>query len=193
VKRQSVWLSTMMVLALMLIGYYTVNNNVKMVPVADTPSIGNPSFDANANSATGDSGSGNQNGTNGKAAVDASSNFFIAMHMREEKEQAAYLETLQQVLSNRESTSEQIAQAQQKMQEINDMNAKADHVRDMLQADGYPDAIVIPNDNDGIQFDHVTVYVQANQLSADQAVKVMNIVHTQMGVAMANISVGYHP
>jgi stage III sporulation protein AH len=67
VKRQTVWLSTMMVLSLMLIGYYTMNNDngigTSSSGSSDTTSVVSPTTDNPGSTQTSDTKQTQGNGT----------------------------------------------------------------------------------------------------------------------------------
>ncbi|MDI3256608.1 MAG: SpoIIIAH-like family protein [Kyrpidia sp.] len=222
-KRQSVWLSTMMVLALMVIGYYTVNSENKPLPTASEQSQGSGSTGTSPPSgtlpplppsapggqgggtATAESGEGNappappadtgstaNSWTPANSRGSSGSDFFAEMALKETQRESGTVERLQEVIANPKSSTEEVAQANNQLRQITDMQGKAEQVVDMLKGAGFPQAVILPAGSGDVNFDHVTVYVQASSLSPQQAVNVMGIVHGQMGVPASNITVYWH-
>jgi stage III sporulation protein AH len=170
-KRQTIWLSTMMVLSLMLIGFYTVNNGVEQVST-------DPSKAA----------SGQKGANSGKADTAAmeQSDFFVSYHLKESEEISQKVEQLQQVIANAKSSPEQVDQAKKELETLNNNADKVDKVIELITAEGYPDAIV--NLKDG----KVTVTVQSQELDKKKAVKIMSIVSKEMQVPSAKVTVTNH-
>ncbi|ATY84400.1 hypothetical protein CVV65_05075 [Kyrpidia spormannii] len=230
VKRQSVWLSTMMVLALMVIGYYTVNSENKPLPTTGEQTQGaSGAGTTNSDtlpplppSATGDQGgTGSTHGAGGTASSagtsgtgasgqnsatpsqagsgggtgaqnSSGSDYFAEMALKETQRESGVMEQLQQVIANPKSSSEEVAKANQQLQEITTMQGKAEQTVEMLKGAGFPQAVILPSGSGDVNYDHVTVYVQASSLSPQQAVNVMGIVHQQMGIPASNITVYWH-
>lgn len=170
-KRQTIWLSTMMVLSLMLIGFYTVNNNVEPV-TTETSKVAKDNQDQNKETET---------------AVMEQSDFFVAYHMKEDEEMSAKVEQLQSVIANTQSSAEEVEKAKKDLETMNNTADKVEKAIDMITAEGFPDAIVKVQ-QDG----KVNVTVQAKELDKKQAVKIMGIVAKEMQVSSSKVSVGVH-
>ncbi|HEU4962847.1 MAG TPA: SpoIIIAH-like family protein [Bacilli bacterium] len=164
-KRQTIWLSTMMVLSLMLIGFYTVNNNTEPVPT-----------DAPQTAAQGDD-------TNAQAAMEQS-DYFVAYHLTASEEMSKKAEQLEEMIAT--GSPEEIEKAKQDLATLHDTDDKITAVTDMLVGEDYPDAIVEMKDN------KINVIVQAQKIDRKEAVHIMKMVAEQMGVSSAHVTVAAH-
>jgi stage III sporulation protein AH len=170
-KRQTIWLSTMMVLSLMLIGFYTVNNNVKEVGIEPTQTATDKT---------------NQNVEQKEQAVLEQSDFFVAYHLGESQKLSKKEEELQAVIANDKASQEQRDKAQQELTQLRANEDKIDKVIELVKTEGFPDAIV------EMKEDKVNVIVQAQELDNKKAVKIMNLVAKEMGVSARKVIVSAH-
>lgn len=170
-KRQTIWLSTMMVLSLMLIGFYTVNNNVQEVSTADTAKTQTDTAAADQNKES--------------AAPSESSDYFIGYHLENNQKLSKREEELQQVIATGKS-AEDIDKAKKELEQMNAEQEKIDNVIGLLFKEGYPDAIVEKKD------DKINVTVQAQQLDKKNAVKIMEMVAKEMSVPSRMVIVANH-
>ncbi|MBL0388139.1 SpoIIIAH-like family protein [Tumebacillus sp. ITR2] len=178
-KRQTIWLSTMMVLSLMLIGFYTVNNNVKEVSTDPTQATA-------TDTKTADKAAADKAAKGGDKAVMEPSDYFISYHLEESQKASAEAERLQTVIANDKTPAEQVEKAKKDLENLNNNQDKFDKVIDLIMAEGYPDAIIEMKD------DKVNVTVQSADLDKKKAVKIMGIVAKEMGVSSAKVVVGKH-
>jgi stage III sporulation protein AH len=186
VKRQTVWLSTMMVLSLMLIGYYTVGSGS-----ASKPSLSNTS--------TGGTGSGvSTSGSNDKPSVQtdspsapdvsklSGSEYFAQLRIDAAAEMSKEEDQLTAQSIDPKASADQVAQAKKQLDDLTALDAKIQSVQDAIKGLGYKDAVV-KHESGKIQ-----VIVQADNLTNDQAVKILNAVHSQLALPSNNITVTYH-
>ncbi|GIM44557.1 hypothetical protein DNHGIG_01060 [Collibacillus ludicampi] len=195
-NRQTVWLSTMMILSLMLIGYYTVGQNIQPVPTTakdtvtqtDKPDmkkddVAKKSTDnTNAGKKEEPSAKDNQEQTN------APSDYFASAELQEKKRLSEQIAELQDKIANNKTSAEEAAKAQKQMEELQTLSDKQDAIVEQIKAEGFPDAIVSKEDT-GIY----KVTVQAQDLNPNQVVKIMSIVKSQLNVPNSNVIVSYHP
>nr|NNM91012.1 hypothetical protein [Bacilli bacterium] len=182
VKRQTVWLSTMMILSLMLIGYYTLG----------TPPI---TTHSNLNATT----------TKGTTVVTKSikpsqtvvasqstshlspSDWFVQTELDEQNKQQRLMQTYENTMSDPRASNAVVTTAYQQLTSLQTQQVNATRVHDELVGEGYPDSIVIFNPNHT-----VTVYVEAQQLSPTAAVNVINLVSETLGTQSNQIVVTPH-
>lgn len=174
-KRQTIWLSTMMVLSLMLIGFYTVNNNVQQVSTT---------ADKSAAKTTGAKTAAT--GKNDQAAMEAS-DYFIAKHIADQQDQSKLHEKLEAIIADPKSTADQVEQAKNQMKTMDAQQEQIDKVVDQINAEGFPDVLVNTTDSG-----KVNVTVQAQTLDNKKAVQIMSIVSKEMKVSAAKITVFNH-
>lgn len=161
----------MMVLSLMLIGFYTVNNNVQEVSTADTANTQTDALSA-------DKGMDS-------AAPSESSDYFIGYHLENNQKMSKKEEELQNVIATGKS-AEEIDKAKQELEQMHAEQDKIDNLIGMLFKDGYPDAIIEKKDN------KINVTVQAQQLDKKNAVKIMDMVAKEMSVPSRMVIVANH-
>lgn len=211
VKRQTVWLSTMMVLSLMLIGYYTMNNpsspaasssstggTAVSTGVAENPPIssgGSASSSASQTSSSSASGSsqgtsaapGSSTSASSSSTASSSNDFFVQEQTQVDSQMSKQLATLQQVISNTSASSATISQAEQQLQSLTNLQGNLLEAKDAVIGDGYQDCVIVPTGSAKL-----IVYVKATKFGATDAVNVLNIVSQQMNIPMTNIVVKQH-
>lgn len=168
-KRQTIWLSTMMVLSLMLIGFYTVNNNVE--PVNTDPA---------------QTASQQDKGGEEQPVVAEGSDFFIKMHLDAQEKFSARVEELNNLIASGKDATE-VEKAKKELETMNNLDEKIESTIDLITAEGYPDAFIEAKDNNKF---HVTV--QAQDLDKMKAVKIIGIVAKEMGVSSSKVIVEKH-
>lgn len=193
-NRQTVWLSTMMILSLMLIGYYTVGQNIQPIPTAkdavskdDTAKAPEPAQTTVDNK--------KQDGADTKGTADKqdqatgteASDYFIAYHLKEKNRIAEEIANLQNKITNVKTPSDEVAKAQKQVEELQALTEKQEMIVQQIQAEGYPDAIVTKGDADTYK-----VVVQAQDLKNEEVVKIMSIIKNQLNVLPADVVVSYH-
>lgn len=195
VKRQTVWLSTMMVLSLMLIGYYTMNNGNEVTTGKNQGTSVSTSTTSATGSGGSESGSGTQSGsgstgqTNTSSTASESSDFFIQMQTQVEQQISQQEDQLMQVISNNNASSSDISNAEAQLKVLTALDGGIKNATDMILAQGYTACAIVPTPG---QLDHATVYVKASKLSASDAVKIMNIVSQQLNIPISNVVVKMH-
>lgn len=187
VKRQTVWLSTMMVLSLMLIGYYTMNNG----PQSTT--VGGPGLNVTTATTVPDTqgnvvASGQQtagNSVNASAPQPNSNDWFVIQQTSVSNSIAQQENTLLNLMSNNNTSSDQLTAAQQQMQKLQTLQGSMENARDAVLASGYTECAVVPNASG----DKIYVWVKATSLSPTQAVSIMNTVSEQMSLPINEVNV----
>ena len=196
VKRQTVWLSTMMVLSLMLIGYYTMNSNSGLPAQSSSgpdatatsviPAPQQPDASGGAQTGSGAQTAGNSTGTSGQSALTpTSTDWYIDQQTKLDDQMSQQMDRLRTVLSNNNASSDQLSQAEQQLKQLQTLQGELQNARDMVVANGFKDCVIIPVGD----YSKVTVYVKASKLSPDQAVQIMHTVSEQLNISAANVSV----
>lgn len=161
----------MMVLSLMLIGFYTVNNNVQEVSTADPAKT-------QTDALTADSGKDS-------VAPSESSDYFIGYHLENNQKISKKAEELENMIATGKS-AEDIDKAKKELEQLHAEQEKIDDVIGLLFKEGYPDAIIEKKD------DKINVTVQAQQLDKKNAVKIMDMVAKEMSVPSRMVIVANH-
>ena len=187
VKRQTVWLSTMMVLSLMLIGYYTMNNGPQSTTVGGsglnvTTAATVPDSQGNV-VASGQQTAGNS--VNASVPQPNSNDWFVIQQTSVSNSIAQQENTLLNLMSNNNTSSDQLTAAQQQMQKLQTLQGSMENARDAVLASGYTECAVVPNASG----DKIYVWVKAASLSPTQAVSIMNTVSEQMSLPINEVNV----
>ncbi|QSO45881.1 SpoIIIAH-like family protein [Alicyclobacillus mengziensis] len=192
VKRQTVWLSTMMVLSLMLIGYYTMNNESSLTTTSTngtsvaTSTTGVPgSSSTSANQATANQTSGSQNTAAATGTPTTTTDWFVNMQTQLDTEMTKQIDAEEQILANNNASAQELSQAEDKLRQLQNEQGALANAKEMILAKGYQDCVIVPSTNGN----QVVVYVKASQLSNTKAVELMNIVSQQMNVSASNVIV----
>lgn len=189
VKRQTVWLSTMMVLSLMVIGYYTLG----------TPTAQPQGQKANTGIQTTVQGSGINSPVGGNttssrtavttnaAAASQPSDWFIKLAYDQNNLQEQTTQQLQGEIANPRVSSAAVTTAYNELTALQTQTAGANKVHDMLLGLHYPDSIVLYEPHGRIQ-----VYVESASLTPEAAVEIINLVSQALGVQSNLITVTPH-
>ncbi|UOF90115.1 SpoIIIAH-like family protein [Fodinisporobacter ferrooxydans] len=180
VKRQTVWLSTMMVLSLMLIGYYTVGTNTTATNTSNSP-VGVKTTGSEKPSVQTESAAPGSSKLSG-------SDYFAQLRMDAAAREARAEDQLTAIKLDTKATSEQVAQASKKLDQLQQLQGKLGTLQDEIKGQGFKD-VLVSEDPDTSK---VQVVVEATQLSNDQVVKILNTVHNQLHVPSTDISVSFH-
>lgn len=184
-NRQTVWLSTMMILSLMVIGYYTVDDTLKPVPTASTDK--SKSNDQQPKDAKKDPGKSQQDP--GKSAdktkSSASSGWFDQQFVKREQDYSQKMEQLQHVMADSKTANDDKVKAEQELKALSEFYNKASDTEDKLTAEGYAEALITKDNN------RVTVTVQVAELSKEQAAKIYTIVSQELNIPANQIVVSY--
>ncbi len=196
VKRQTVWLSAMMVFSLMLIGYYTLGT-APATPGGNSVSInggssGTPQTSVSAGSSgtkvtTSPAASTPVKSQTVPVSSNSASDWFVSMQMNLENSQSKLIQTLQSTIGDPRASNTVVSQAYSELNALQSQQAAEGKVHEQLVGAGYPDSVVIYNPHGRIH-----VYVQASKLTALQAVSIINTVSQTTGVQSNLITVSAH-
>jgi stage III sporulation protein AH len=206
VKRQTVWLSTMMVLSLMLIGYYTMSNQSQTTSsdgVATGPSVSTSSTEPASRAQGQDqsksgtsqgqsqkSGSNQQPSTTQPSSTSAtsSSDWFVSQETNLEQQMSEQISNLQQVIANNNASTDTISKAEQSLQNLENLKGNIAEARDAIVGDGFKECVIVPTAANA----QMHVYVKSDKLAASDVVKIMNIVSQQLDIPMTSVIVTSH-
>ncbi|OUM84810.1 MAG: hypothetical protein BAA01_07720 [Bacillus thermozeamaize] len=188
-KKQTIWLISLLGLMVLLSAYYLLTEPVDLAEPADAPKK-----DAQTQ---GQQAAGEQpEGKTEEPLVDlkaapvsfeknALNDFFYEYRMQRNIRREEQIERLLNIVSNTEATNEAIADANRQLKELYAIEDKQYATEEMIKLEGYDDVVVIPGDG------KVNVIVKADQLTPEQALKIMNIVSQNMNVSAANVVVKF--
>lgn len=191
VKRQTVWLSTMMVLSLMLIGYYTLGTPPANPASGGSGNSGSTVVQGQGPTQTKGAASGSvpasSRPASGAAGSSSPSDWFVQYSMDQSNHQSKVIQTLETTLSDPRASQSVVSNAYQELTTIQTQQADASRIHDLLLGQGYPDSIVVYNPHNQVQ-----VWVEARSLSPLQAVKVINLVAQTLGIPSNEVTVSAH-
>lgn len=190
-KRQTVWLSTMMILSLMVIGYYTVDETLQPVPTAgQTDQTAKDLTKQEQPNTKQEQPKNDKQNDAGKPPVDqkqtsSASDWFIEQFLKQQKDYFARVEQLQKVIADSATSTDEKASAEKEMRELNEFSEKSDKVADKIMEAGFEEALVTKDNN------RINVTVQARGLSKEQAAKIFMIVSKELSVPASQIDISY--
>ncbi|MCF8563590.1 SpoIIIAH-like family protein [Alicyclobacillus tolerans] len=209
VKRQTVWLSTMMVLSLMLIGYYTMNNGVQTTTQTDnttqvTTAPGSSASTASTANSTGSSASTPSSNTASSSSSAANStpnpaststagtsatDWFAQTQTQITQELSRQEDVYSQIIASNNSSAAQVSQAETQLKQLETLIGELGNARDAVLGEGYQQCVIVPN----LKSNEATVYVKAaSKLSPADAVKIMNVVSQNLNIPINNVVVDNH-
>ncbi|MFC0522658.1 SpoIIIAH-like family protein [Pontibacillus salicampi] len=187
-KKQTVWLLTMLSLMIVLSVYYMTSPSEDQVAILvdDEQQQEQPT---NADN--------NQDGTEGEAEAQTegqdlasgtnSDEYFVSMRMQIEDSRARLKEELEGILSSEQVSATEANEVVAQIRQIEELNTKEDLVEQSIQAKAeYPDVLVRAQES------KVFVTVKANELSKGETVTIMNMVQDEFGDNMV-VDVEFQP
>ncbi|WP_044896382.1 SpoIIIAH-like family protein [Bacillus alveayuensis] len=209
-KKQTVWLLTMLSLVVVLSVYYItspegeMNSNVAL----STKENGNASMDEKGKEQendqekeessgqkenseqeeNGDLTQENVNEENDEAIISSISNddLFTAIRMEIEDERSMRKQQLESIIGSNEVSAEEKSKAYEEMRELSEITAKEKVLETLIKSKGYGDALV---QADG---DRVRITVKAKEHSKQKANEIIHLVKKEIS-GMQDVAVTFHP
>ncbi|CAG9613945.1 Stage III sporulation protein AH [Bacillus rhizoplanae] len=172
-KKQTVWLLTMLSLVVVLSVYYvmTPDNKSKVV----TTSLEEVTKEKQGSEKETSKKEGNV------SSHSASDDSFTALRLKMEDQRSEMKEKLQDVMNSTNASAEERSKAKDEFNALSDLAAKETLLETLIKTEGgYKDALVRADGND------IKVTVQAAKLSAKEANKIMQLVKSETGL-MADV------
>ncbi|MBO8163139.1 MAG: SpoIIIAH-like family protein [Brevibacillus sp.] len=213
VRKQTVWLLTMLAVMVVLSGYYLVKG-----PSEQTPALGSPAGQEDALSGveveteqtdmpapdaapvedvTDESGQSEyaQAGEEGTWPEDGSSSIFTnavnetfqGIKINREAMMEKQKDEQMEIIVNPDASPQAIAEAKARHDELSQMQNNIMALEEMLKADGYKDAVVFA------QNDSVKVVVQAEKLDRKQVVDIIALTKQHLDVPGYKVTVSSQP
>ncbi|GIO07053.1 stage III sporulation protein AH [Brevibacillus reuszeri] len=215
-RKQTVWLLTMLAVMVVLSGYYLVKGPVDQVPTSGNQQavqkqeqisgvvVESKQVEQAPQATPVDAKNNNQEATAPKAntpetpdpakqtagnavvpVADTTSEIFQGYKMKREAQVQQQKDEQLAIMSNADSSPQAVAEAKSKYEELSSQDNATMNVEEMLKASGYQDAVVF------VQDDKVTVIVQKDKLSANEAVEIIAHVKQHLNVPATNINVQF--
>ncbi|MGC5324414.1 SpoIIIAH-like family protein [Brevibacillus sp. SYSU BS000544] len=202
-RKQTVWLLTMLAVMVVLSGYYLVKGPNQQMPALgdktkqEAPLTGvevsTEETDLPGVEATPVEGQGPtiETPTSTESNVDASSlpetasDYFQGYRMKREAMLQQQKDEQMEIMTNGEATPQAIAEAKAKHEELSNLETKTLAMEELLKAKGYKDAIVYVQDK------NVDVIVQKDKLQAQEVVDVIALAKQHFQVSGSNVTVRF--
>ncbi|HJV44446.1 MAG TPA: SpoIIIAH-like family protein [Bacillota bacterium] len=182
-KKQTVWLLSMLTIMVVLSAYYLVQGPIKQVPVAldgkqkvEKQKVTDVQVDSKQVT------TGNKVTT----AIDAS-DYFVGVKMDRDAWNSKQMEEYMTVMTSNEAKADSIGKAKQSYDKLVSLQETEMNVENLIKALGYKEAVVVSKD------DRVNVIVQADKVEKNKVVEIMSLVKKHMDVPGQNIVVSYKP
>ncbi|BAU27422.1 stage III sporulation protein AH [Aneurinibacillus soli] len=189
-KKQTVWLLSMLAILVVLSAYYLVQGPTQQVPMATGQMNDQGVLPAGDGKDKGIKVSTKQvtPHTDGVPVASPSDDYFIGYKMQRDAQQEQELGRYMEAMTNANTKPAAKADAKKNYDELSARKDNQDQVEELVKAIGsYKDVVVIAKD------DMVRVLVQTDNLKKDKAVEIINLVKQQMKVPGNNIVVNYKP
>ncbi|MED1950737.1 SpoIIIAH-like family protein [Brevibacillus centrosporus] len=221
-RKQTVWLLTMLAVMVVLSGYYLVKGPQDQMPTSgqqqavdkqeqisgvvveskqvDQPQQATPVNAKNENPvatnqpapadtkapAAQSTPAPQQNVGNAVVPVaETSSEIFQGYKMKREAQLQQQKDEQLAIIGSSDSSAQAVADARTKYEQLSTQESATTNIEEMLKANGYQDAVVF------VQNDKVTVIVQKEKLSANEAVDIIAQVKQQLNVPATNVTVQF--
>lgn len=189
-KKQTVWLLSMLAILVVLSAYYLVQGPVQQVPMATGQMNDQGAAPVDEMKENGVKVSTKQvtPQTEGIPVASPSDDYFIGYKMQRDAQQEQELGRFMEVMTNANAKPAAIAEAKKNYEELSALKDNQDQVEELVKGIGnYKDVVVIAKD------DMVRVLVQTDNLKKDKAVEIINLVRQHMKVPGNNVVVNYKP
>jgi stage III sporulation protein AH len=178
-KKQTVWLLSMLTIMVVLSAYYLIQGPVQQVPVAGKAKT-DQSVKVDSKQVASDNGKALQSET---AAT--GDDYFMGTKMKRDAYNSQKMDEYMAVMTNDKASSADIAKAKEEYDKLASLQDTEMNVESLIKALGYNEAVVTSKE------DRVNVIVEANKLDADNAVKIISLISKHMNVPGKNIVVSY--
>lgn len=188
-KKQTVWLLSMLTIMVVLSAYYLLQGPIEQVPVASNPSMQEIATDLQVDSKQLDTMESDTKANEEDVAQvmpGTASDYFIETKMDRDELQSQRMEEYLSIMTNAEDENA-VTQAKADYDKLVTQQDTEMTVESLIKALGYNEAVIISKDN------RVNVIVQAEKLERQNAVEIMKLVTQHMEVPSKNIVVTYKP
>ncbi len=176
-RKQTVWLLTMLSLVVVLSVYYVTTPDGQKSNMVNSP-IEQLSKEKSA--------SEKESKKAGETAVKTSGDEqFAQLRLEMEDKRSQAKEQLQEVLTSVSASAEEKSKAKDELQQMDDLSAKESLVETLIKSEGYKDALVRADGSD------VRITVKAEKLSTKEANKIIQLVKGEIGAK--NVAVKFDP
>ncbi|WP_031535256.1 MULTISPECIES: SpoIIIAH-like family protein [unclassified Bacillus (in: firmicutes)] len=182
-KKQTVWLLTMLSLVVVLSVYYITSPESRLNELAT-------SEDENTENATTNDAEEAATDSNGESTVTTTDSEAVFEQMRLDlmEQRDKMKEELVTIQGSKDKTAEEKNEATEKIKELQEITDNEKIMESLIKAENYEDVLVQTSD-DGT----VKVTVKAEELSAEAANEIVQLVRKNMDAPNANVAVKIDP
>ncbi|MCF6094450.1 SpoIIIAH-like family protein [Microaerobacter geothermalis] len=181
-KKQTIWLLSMLTLMIVLAAYLLFSTPVNRIQIVDNNQEQN-SEEMVTITENIPIPEGNQPQS---SVLKNSNDYFVSYKLQREILRSQQIEQLKEVLTS-DASAEAIAQAKASIDKIQALEDVELQLEELIKAEGYNDAVVISKD------DRVTVIIQSDEPERTQIVKIIKLVSDQLKVSGSNVTVSFKP
>jgi len=180
-KRQTIWLLTMLSLVVVLSVYYvTTPDKMKTASFMNMPnnqanSLDSTPKDTNKTSKT-------DNGKETATTEDSTSEVFLKQRMEQEDQRSQLIEEYKTTVDSATASAEERSQAFTNMKELEKLTALESDVETMIKEAGYKDVLVRSNENE------VNVAVKSTKHSKKEANDIIQMTRSVLGEKLVVVS-----
>jgi stage III sporulation protein AH len=189
-KKQTVWLLSMLAVLVVLSAYYLVQGPSEQVPVTSkstNEAAGIPPAPPDNKGISVETKQVTPQ-PEGMPVTTPTDDYFMGYKMQRDAQQEQEIGQFMEVMSNSDAKPAAIAEARKKIEELSALKDNQTQVEELVKSLGnYKDVVVIAKD------DMVRVVVQAETLKRDKVVEIIGVVNQHMKVPGKNIVVSYKP
>ncbi|WP_052127067.1 SpoIIIAH-like family protein [Pontibacillus litoralis] len=190
-KKQTVWLLTMLSLMIVLSVYYMTSPSQDQVALLYDQEEQKEGEGTQEEKATSEEDVVETQGeqTEEMTSSMSSDEYFVAMRMQIDDNRSKQLEELEQIVSSGDVSASEVNEAVAQKRQLEERSMKEDVVEQTIQAKAeYPDVLVRSKE------DKVFVTVKANELSREDSVQIMEMVYDEFGTDnVSNVEVEFQP
>lgn len=187
-KKQTIWLLTMLTLMVALSAYYLLSGENDEIALTNNDPYANMENQNQSQM----SSNGNDDLING-LGVDITTtpastpeSIFSSLRIERDQSRARLMEKYDEIVKNSKD-SNAAAEASAKMEELDLLEGNENFVESLIKAKGFADAVVYTQEN------KVTVVVQKNDLKTEEAVSIINLVAKNMNVSGTSVQINSIP
>lgn len=202
-RKQTVWLLTMLAVMVVLSGYYLVKGPNQQIPALTDKSkqeaplmgveVNTEQTDLPSEEATPVEGqvptietpAATESNVGASTLPETASDYFQGYRMKREAMLQQQKDEQMEIMTDGEATPQAIAEAKAKHEELSNLESKTLAMEELLKAKGYKEAIVYVQDK------NVDVIVQKDKLQAQEVVEIIALAKQHFKVSGSNVTVRF--
>ncbi|MCL1802709.1 MAG: SpoIIIAH-like family protein [Eubacteriaceae bacterium] len=110
--------------------------------------------------------------------------FFSEYRLERDAVRSENITLLESIVNNKNATKEAVAEATDQMIKLVQNREAIRSIEGQIKSKGFDDAVVF------IESGYATVFIDANDISQQQAIQIQEVVHKETGIEISNIAIG---